>query len=307
MTVSNPATLSSANAEFSGNGTLTALVRGGSYVAIGNSSTIATSAGLLALSQFNGVTKVSSLSATLSPTTVSGSGQGTQGSGAVTSAAMTCNPVGGSGTYSYTWSVTAQFSVTSGSCSTPNAKSTTFYGITSGGTMSVQCVVNDGSTSYTASGGQVNLSWTQVACVVEEAFMFDGRQARDVEAGDSMRSTNPWGRITQMRDVRVALSAEAECYRVVTSSGASLTVTETAPFPVLKCDKCVTTLGLYGHYIPVSRDMGSDQPSFMWEQVVDIIPVGKRRIRPLDINDNCFWASDDNRSFILTHNKALIP
>lgn len=57
MTVSNPATLSSANTEFSGNGTLSALVRGGSYVSSSASSTISTTVSGLALSQFNGVTK----------------------------------------------------------------------------------------------------------------------------------------------------------------------------------------------------------------------------------------------------------
>lgn len=60
MTVSNPASLSSANAEFGGNGSLSALVRGGSYVASNASSTISTTVVGLALSQFNGVTKPAS-------------------------------------------------------------------------------------------------------------------------------------------------------------------------------------------------------------------------------------------------------
>jgi hypothetical protein len=71
MTVSNPASLSSATAEFSGPGSLSALVRGGSYVAAGASASISTAVAGLALSQFNGVTKPASVSFASFPRSVS--------------------------------------------------------------------------------------------------------------------------------------------------------------------------------------------------------------------------------------------
>lgn len=101
MTVSNPATLSSANAEFSGNGSLSALVRGGSFVPSNASSAISTSVAGLALSQFNGVTKPV---AGISSVSISGntSVSATPSSGGQTT--LTANPVGGSG-ITYAWTV----------------------------------------------------------------------------------------------------------------------------------------------------------------------------------------------------------
>jgi hypothetical protein len=296
-------------AQFGGPSNLAAYYRGGSYVKNTSANqNISTSASGLAISQFYGASAYVNVSAYISPNPGSGSGSGTQGSGAITSGALTCYPSGGSGSYTYSWSITGVYSLSSQTVSSPSAQSTTFYAVSSGGGyLTVQCVCSDGTTSSTPTA-TVNYTWTQVAqCVAEDCFLFDGRQAKDFEIGDEVRSTNPYSYQTQMRKIRMIFTSEAECYRVVTSSGASLTVSETAPFPVLGSDKYVTTLEVQGHYIPVTRDVGSDQPLFIYEQVVDVIPVGIRRIRPLDINDNCFWASDDGKSFILKSNKTLIP
>lgn len=163
MTVSNPASLSSANAEFGGNGTLSALVRGGAYVASNASATISTTVSGLALSQFNGVTKPSAaVSASVSPGSAGGTYPNTNtsaGSGSVTVSAS-----GGNGSFSYSWAIQAGSQSGTGSITinSPSSASTSF-------SISGQSV--NSQTSATAvctvtSGGQstqvfVNLGWTR--------------------------------------------------------------------------------------------------------------------------------------------------
>lgn len=100
MAVSNPASFSSIKAEFGGSNSFSDYYRGGPYVTASASSTIATTAASLRMSQFNGVSKPVTAPLTLSATNGSGT-YNSSTAGVKSFASSTATVSGGSGTYSY--------------------------------------------------------------------------------------------------------------------------------------------------------------------------------------------------------------
>lgn len=156
MTVSNPASFSSIKAEFAGSNNFSQYYRGGPYVNSAQSSTISTTANGLAMSQFNGVTKIV-LSATVSPASWSMS---TKVAGTYTSVSVVCTPSGNAGAVTYSWSASGGFSAnqpTSSSCSfsaTVNSTTGSVIGV-------AHCVVKDATgQTATSSGCTLSITWT---------------------------------------------------------------------------------------------------------------------------------------------------
>lgn len=163
--VSTPPSMSSVISVFGGPGNLTAYYRGGPYVPnISQNAAIATSPGSLALSQFAGATNYVNVSASVSPATISKTSFGS----AATGASGLTNPVtatgsGGTGSYTYAWTLI------SGDASTTISNSTTASVTFSRANCNTgvdyvstwKCTVSDGTTS--ASGNvQVTLSYNQL-------------------------------------------------------------------------------------------------------------------------------------------------
>lgn len=98
MAVSNPATFASIKAEFGGSNNFKDYYRGGPYVAASAAAGISTTAAGLRMSQFNGVTAYTPVSATASPTRVDytnyNKGTWVMGTSTVTAS-------GGNGSYTY--------------------------------------------------------------------------------------------------------------------------------------------------------------------------------------------------------------
>lgn len=103
--VSNPASLSSVVSVFGGPGNLTAYYRGGPYVPdTPTNAAISTTSNGLALSQFAGASAYIPVSASVSPTSISKTGSGTNPSGpSGTSSPVTATGSGGNGSYTYSW------------------------------------------------------------------------------------------------------------------------------------------------------------------------------------------------------------
>lgn len=101
-----------------------------------------------------------SLIATVSPSTVTGSGSGRSGSVVgVTTGAATVTPIGGSGSYTYAWSALAG-NMDSSSANSPTAATTTFWVSMTAGTNGTltdynywQCTVTDTASGATAVAG----------------------------------------------------------------------------------------------------------------------------------------------------------
>jgi len=123
-TVSNPATLSSIKAVFGGTGKLSDYVKGGAYVSSSNPAPISTTVAGLRLSQFNGASASVALTATVSPTSVSGSYGGPTGSvGSATSNSAAVSPAGGTPPYTYAWTYVSGQVMTA---NTSTSQATTF-------------------------------------------------------------------------------------------------------------------------------------------------------------------------------------
>ena len=323
MTVSNPATLSSANNEFGGNGTLSALVRGGSYVPSNASATIATAVGSLNLSQFNGVTKpLPAVGASISPTSISKSTTLRGTPSVQTTGAFTATGSGGNGSYSYAWSVVSYSNCSNVGLGSPSAQSTTVSAavlnlsdngteMTGSGQVNIKCVITSAGQSATATA-VAYFSQSYASCVAYDSLMTDGRRAGDYEVDDTLLVTDPFNTLfnSQRSKVMDAWTTTVPGVRIITALGAVLDCSTTAPIPV-QGGTYVEAVDLEGHYIPTARldDINEPHSDFMWDKVVEVRPIGDLKVRGMYVLDRCFWASKDGVRYILHHNakQILIP
>lgn len=163
--VSNPPSLSSVVAVFGGPGNLAAYYRGGPYVPSNSKNTaIATSASSLKLSQFAGA--MTSVTASVSPTSVSGSSSSNLQQGPATSNTTTASGTGGGGSYTYAWSyVSGDTTITcNGSTSATASFSATNIFDGSPKTGVWKCTVSDSTTS-SSSSANVSITLSHISTV----------------------------------------------------------------------------------------------------------------------------------------------
>lgn len=162
MAVSNPATMSSVYAEFGAPAStpLSAFLRGGAWVSNGPTANAGVPTALpISLSQLAGAIK-QNLTASASPTTVTGS---SATSGVIGTGGTTCTPAGLIGTASYQWHVTTTggpaISITSATNATTNFTAS-LSNLNPSATGTAYCTVTDGTTGATANTGTVSISIT---------------------------------------------------------------------------------------------------------------------------------------------------
>ncbi len=306
MPVSNPPTLLSVIAEFGGPNNLGAYYRKGPYVPDGppQNANISDTPGGLRLSQFAGAVKYN-LSASLNRTTANTSGSGNSQSGRVLTPQLIVYPVNGSGNYSYYWNYTAGVPVSGNTSSTFQLYADLNNGQNISG--NGNCVVTDNVTGQNAIPSfTFYLSWTYErppTCVVMEAYLHDGKQAGMYNSNDPLLLVDPYARTSETLNIVDAQTFTRECVTLVTANGSRLTCSTTAPIPV-KADSetLVRAVDALGHHVATTTRPNDVIPSVTWDKVVRVLPAGERAVRNIYIYDKCFWASDDNRSFILHHN-----
>lgn len=159
-TVSNPAKLSSIVSVYPGSNSLAAHVRGGSIVPMSASSAISTTVAGLEISQFNGVSSYTNVSASISPTSLTSQTDGTSYNQVIGSAIISAS--GGTGSYTYgtptlasgssgngNWSISVATGGTSTVTAQASASSTPADLTVITGVWNI--VVSDGTSSVTVS------------------------------------------------------------------------------------------------------------------------------------------------------------
>jgi hypothetical protein len=142
-------------------------------------------------------------------------------------------------------------------------------------------------------------------CVSVHSFLPTGTVAGEIKVGESMFLADEDTLEHAMGEVTYSKTIEAEGYRIVTESGASLVCSDTAPIPV-KGKGLVNPEGLLGEIIAVRHDLDT---SFIteWEKVVAVEPVGRIKVQHITVGDRCFWAGEKKGSYILHHNYKQVP
>lgn len=312
-TVTNPAKLTSVISVFGASGSpanLAAYYRGGARVPSGNSSAISTTAVGLALSQFNGVTAVASLTASASPSSITGSATGLPTSHSVTTNATTVTASGGNGTFAHSWSLVSSSNVTSPVVNTAGASASVTGTVSDGvtGTGTIRDTVTSGGSTY-----QVNVTFTlyyaATGCVVTNSYLGKRRRAGTAREGQLLRVTDPMlqAHNTVNATIRRAQRLTMRCVRIVAANGAWLECSITAPIPV-QTGGFVAAPDLLGHKIATAINPTDDigHVPVEWSEVVEVRPIGRRRVQLIFVDDRCFWASGDGRRYILHHNQKPI-
>lgn len=145
-------------------------------------------------------------------------------------------------------------------------------------------------------------------CVVTDALIYSQSAAGDVAVFDKMLLTDPYSRVS---DVGVVTYSETElqpCVAITTKLGATLHCSTTAPIPTLDHGFIVAP-ELLGHRIPVASKEQLDRcpDDFVWDEVIEVVAIGDRQVQHITVGDRCFWASMDDRYYILHHNLKAPP
>lgn len=135
-------------------------------------------------------------------------------------------------------------------------------------------------------------------CVAASSFMTDGRLAMDYEEGDPLACYNndPAQPGVVMLPVQANRQAIVPCLRLVTDSGAAVVASDTTPM-TLRDGSCALLPDMLGREALVMRG-----EKLAWEEVVDLQPVGDRRVCLISVRDQCYFAGEAPDVFIATHN-----
>lgn len=199
--------------------------------------------------------------------------------------------------------------------SAPNGCSLTIYGVlqvnytvtdSMGQTVSgsAQYDVNISRSVQSSGGGSIGGGGGGGGCVSIHSNIFGNGVAASVNVGDEFVLTDPY---TNESEIGLVTYSEAKLQPMVvieTASGAKLTCSHSAPIPT-EYDDYVDAIDLLGQRIPVANidNLECEDYSFNWDEVVQVTDIGNGYVQHISVEDRCFWASDDDKLFILHHNK----
>ena len=134
------------------------------------------------------------------------------------------------------------------------------------------------------------------ACVAVDSFLPTGGVAGDVAVGDTMELADPSTLQGNTGVVSHSARSMQKCYRIVTTGGASLVCSDTAPIPV-RAGGYRFPMQLIGHSVAVRRGK-----VVAWEVVSDVAGVGMRDVQEITVGDANFWAGEKDGVYLLHHN-----
>ena len=158
-------------------------------------------------------------------------------------------------------------------------------------------------TSGTGTGGGPGTGSPGDWCVDIDTVLPDGRLVRDLQVGDLVPCLDvrvPQAEIEQ-HQVRAIAIGEEDCFRLVTTSLA--TVVQSASTPMdLPDGRVKRTPEMLGQHVVVLRDGFLQQ-----ELVCDLQYVGRRQVVKVDLGNRMFLAGESDQASIATHNVQYKP
>lgn len=136
-------------------------------------------------------------------------------------------------------------------------------------------------------------------CVAVASILPGGMCAGEIRVGDTMELADAKTLSAGTGTVSYSECKHAQGVRLVTTSGASLVCSDTAPIPTP--DGLMLAPNLLGKQVAVRRD--GEKPGVpVWEVVVEVELVGAIQVQHITVGDKCFWAGEKNSVYILHHN-----
>lgn len=143
-------------------------------------------------------------------------------------------------------------------------------------------------------------------CVSVDAFVHvrrEGvemeRRAGDVRVGDELRLMNPKTGAVRWGQVSVSETSPAECVQVVTASGLTLVCSASAPLGLADGGQ-VVSVDAKGHRVALEV-----HGAYRVEEVVDVIPMGRRDVQLITCENDFFLAGDQSGCYFTHHNKKI--
>ncbi len=141
-------------------------------------------------------------------------------------------------------------------------------------------------------------------CVWAESWLAPGLMAGDAAKGSPITKMRPDGSGAFMGSVDANLIAYAPGYRVVTETGVTLTMSDTAPVAVMHPERGVIFINAKA--LPLGVNVAvSDSDGFRWEPVTQIDFIGMIRVAKITTGDGIYGAGDVMGRMIFTHNIKL--
>ena len=158
-------------------------------------------------------------------------------------------------------------------------------------------------TSGTGTGGGPGTGNPGDWCVDYDTVLSDGRLVRDLQVGDSVPciDVRVSGAEVELHQVRSIAIGEEDCYRLVTTSLASIVQSASTPMD-LPDGRVKRTPEMLGQIVLVER-----AGQLTEELVCDLQFVGRRRVVKVDLGNRMFLAGESSQASIATHNAQLKP
>jgi predicted phage tail protein len=235
---------------------------------------------------------------TLTAADVSASGTTTPGVSVTCSGSSTALATFGTGPYTYGWTyVSGGTFSTSGTATATATFSKTgtlldvigIWKVTATDSLSavqtkninVEVYIDDGS------GG---------ACVAVDQWLLCGIRAGSINVGDVIDICDHSDLSTQRRFVKGTNIVEQMCMRLTTISGAAVVASESTPM-TLRDGTTAYFPDMLGKEVAVLRDGIAD-----WETVVTLVAVGALPVNKIRVDNQCYWAGEQQGVYISTHN-----
>jgi hypothetical protein len=157
-------------------------------------------------------------------------------------------------------------------------------------------IPSSGSSSGGGGGGGTSPGdW----CVAADSFLPDGTLAEAIQPGMMLPCYNEQPNTPNIRHMAVERndSANVECLRLVTTSGASIVASLTTPM-TLRDGRCVPITDMLHREVIVYRLDGT----FTWEEVIALQPMGTQKVSKIVVHQQCYFAGETMDAFIATHN-----
>lgn len=137
-------------------------------------------------------------------------------------------------------------------------------------------------------------------CVDADSVLPDGDGVAMLERGRALPCYNNRPEAPDLVHLpirAIAFAAGVECLRLITTSGASVVASTTTPM-TLRNGASVLLPEMLGLEALVYRLGGG----CVWETVVALIPVGRRRVAKINVSNQCYFAAEHPGAYIATHN-----